>query len=105
MPLKPTELIKAQTGAVSVVAQFPVLQKDLPATVFASNLAGSESAAILFSIDGGANFEPLAQDGSDLTLVATANSLAITSPMLLGVTQPAPAAASGVFILPPPSSP
>lgn len=99
MPLTPTTLILAQTAAVTTTAEFPVVQKNLPATLSATNLAGSESVAVLFSVDGGTTFEPLSQDGSDLTLTATKNSLAITSPLLLGVTKSATAAASGVFIM------
>lgn len=99
MSLKPTTLILPQTTAVSVIEQFPIMQRDVPATLMATNLAGAESVAILFSVDGGENFEPMAQDGADLTLVATANTLAITSPMLLGVTKAATIGSSGVFIM------
>ncbi len=99
MPLKPTEIIKEQTGAVATVVSFPVVQKMLPATLTATNLAGAETVAILFSVDGGANFEPLAQDGADLTLTATSNVLTMNSPMLLGVTKSATVGTGGVFIM------
>ena len=99
MPLKPTEMIKPQTGAVSVVAQFAVVQKTLPATISATNLTAAETVAIMFSVDGGENFEPLAQDGADLELTATSNVFNIQSPMLLGVTKSATVSASGVFIM------
>lgn len=99
MPLKPTEVIKAQAAAVTAVASFAVVQKMLPATIFASTLAGSEAVPILFSVDGGVNFEPLAQDGADLTLTATDNAFNIQSPLLLGVTKPTTVGAAGVFIM------
>lgn len=96
---KPFELIPEQTGVETTVQPFRVRQQFLPATIFATNLAGAESVAILFSIDDGVTFEPLSQDGADLTLVATANTLTINSPMLLGVTKTATAAAAGVFVM------
>ncbi len=99
MPLKPTEIIKQQTGAVTTPARFAVVQNVLPGTLFATNLAGGESVAILFSADGGATFEPMAQDGADLTLTATSNVLFIDAPLLLGVTKTATAGLSGVFIM------
>lgn len=99
MSFRPTELIKAQTGAVTTPAVFPVVQKALPATVSASNLAGSESVAILFSVDGGSTFEPMSQGGAALELTATDNQLTIESPLMLGVTKSATAGLSGVFIM------
>ena len=65
----------------------------------ATNLAGAETVEIMFSVDGGTTFEELAQDGADLTLTATANTLAITSPLLLGVKKDATVAAAGVFVM------
>ena len=99
MALTPITLIPEQTGVVTAVAKFEVQQRFLPATLMATNLAGAESVAILFSIDGGLTFEPLSQDGADLTLIALANSLAITSPIFIGVTKTATVGTSGVFIM------
>ena len=99
MSLKPTTIIGETTDAVSTTAEFPVVQKMLPATISATNLAGAETVAILFSVDGGATFEPLAQDGTDLELTATSNVFTIQSPMMLGVTKSATVGASGVFIM------
>lgn len=95
----PITLISEQTGAVTTVVAFRVQQRFVPATIFATNLAGAESVAILFSVDDGLTFEPLSQDGADLTLVPTANTLTIRSPMLLGVTKTATVAAGGVFVM------
>ncbi len=99
MTLKPTPIILEQTDAVSTPVEFPVVQKSLPATIYATNLEAAETAAILFSVDGGTTFEPLAQDGADLELTATSNVFTIQSPMLLGVTKSATASPSGVFIM------
>ena len=99
MSLKPTTIIKEQTGAVSTAVQFAVEQKNLPATISATNLTGAETVAILFSVDGGATFEPLSQDGADLELTATSNVFTILSPLMLGVTKSATVSASGVFIM------
>ncbi len=98
--LTPTEILAATTSAVTAVKSHPIWMEMLPTTIFATGLAGSESVAILFSTDGGVTFEPLAQDGADLVLTATKNTLAINSPMLLGVTKSATIASSGVFIQP-----
>lgn len=99
MALKPTILIPEQTGAVTTVAPFQVTQKMLPATLMASNLVAAETAAVLFSVDGGVTFEPLAQDDADLTLTAGKNTFTIVSPIMLGVTKAATVSAGGVFIM------
>jgi hypothetical protein len=99
MSLKPTPIISERTAAVSTAVEFAVVQKMIPATISATNLAGSETVAILFSVDGGETFEPLAQDGADLELTATSNVLNITSPLLMGVTKTVTVGESGVFIM------
>lgn len=96
--LTPVNIIPEQTAAVTAVAAHPVYAEMVPATLIATNLAGSESVAVLFSVDGGITFEPLAQDGADLTLTATQNTFNMTSPLLLGVTKSSTAAACGVFL-------
>lgn len=92
-------IIPPQTAEVTDVAQFPVVQKMLPATLFATNLGSGESAAILTSSDGGVTFEAASQDGSAMVLSNTANAISIQSPVLLGVTKTATALLSGVTIL------
>lgn len=99
MAFKPTPLIKEQTAAVTTAVKHPIHHRDLPATLFATNMDGAESVAVLFSVDGGTTFEPLAQDGSDLTLTATANVFNIQSPMMLGVTKSVTVGTAGVFIM------
>lgn len=98
LKLIPLTLIPEQTDAVTTPAAQQVQPIDLPSTIFATNLAGSEEVDILFSVDGGDSFEPLSQDGSALKLTSTSNTFAIVSPMLLGVTKDATASASGVFV-------
>ena len=93
MSLKPTTVITETTDAVAVVHSFPVTQKMIPATVFASNLAGSEVVPILFSVDGGETFEALGQEGAALELSPGPNALTINSPPPTGVHKPAPAPA------------
>lgn len=97
--LTPITLIPEQTGAVTTPAKHQVQPLEVPATIFATNLAGSETVDILFSVDGGQTFEPLSQDGSDLKLTSTTNTFAIISPMLIGVTKEATISASGIFIM------
>jgi len=99
MSLIPTTIISAQTDAVTSAEKFEAQQRFVPSTVMATNLAGAESVAVLFSVDDGVTFEPLSQDGSDLTLTATANTFAITAPGLFGFTKSATVAASGVFVM------
>ena len=99
MKLIPITLILEQTAVVTTPAAQQVQPLDLPSTIFATNLAGSEEVDVLFSIDGGLTFEPLSQDGADLKLTETTNTYTIVSPLLLGVTKDATASASGVFIM------
>lgn len=99
MSLTPVQIIPEQTDAVTAEAKYEAQQRFLPATVMATNLAGAESVAVLFSVDDGVTFEPLSQDGSDLTLTATENTFAITAPLLLGFTKSATVGAAGVFVM------
>ncbi len=99
MPFSPRTLIPEQTGVVTAVSSFQVQQRFLPATLMATNLDGAESVAILFSVDGGVTFEPLAQDGVDLTLTALQNTFAVVSPILIGVTKTATVGTAGVFAM------
>ena len=99
MALTPVTLISGRTAAVTTAVGFQAQQKFIPATLMATNLAGSESVAVLYSVDGGLTFEPLSQDGADLTLTATANTFAIVSPLHLGVTKTSTSGLGGVFVL------
>ena len=94
-----TPIIPPQTGEVTDVASFPVVQKMLPATLMVSNIGAGESVAILVSLDGGDTFEPVFQDGVALVMDNTSNSLSIQAPVLLGVTKTATTLAVGVSIL------
>ena len=94
-----TPIIPPQTGEVTDVASFPVVQKMLPATLMVSNIGAGESVAILVSLDGGDTFEPVFQDGVALVMDNTSNSISIQAPVLLGVTKTATALAVGVSIL------
>ncbi len=92
-------IIEAQTDAVTTEAVFQAQQRFIPCTVMATGLETTESVAVSFSVDGGETFEPLSQDGADLTLTPTANTFAIIGPGLFGFTKTATAAASGVFVM------
>lgn len=99
MSMEATTLIAAQTAVVATPVPYPIEQRSLPATIMATNLVGSEAVNILFSVDGGLTFEPFSQDGEELTLTETGNSLSIVAPLMIGVTKSATGVPSGVFIL------
>ena len=91
-------VIPKQTDAVTDT-RFIALRKDqVPATIMANDLAGSEEVDIFFSPDGGETFDTAFQEGSAVVLTATANLLTIESPVHLGVQKDATVAAVGVFV-------
>jgi len=90
-------IIKATTAAISVNVPYPVINSMLPATISATNLAGSETVTISFSHDGGKTFEVSFQDDSVVELTPTKKLLSINSPVYLGITKSATVAACGVF--------
>lgn len=94
-------LISAQTDAVSTKAPFRVV--DVPAMVFASNLAGAEEVDLFVSPDDGTTWITLGLEEGDgtpaaVTLTATRTAFIIHSPMYLGVTKDATVGAAGVFL-------
>lgn len=89
------EIIPAQTDAVTVQARIRVTE--VPATIIADNLAGAEECDLYFSVDDGANWVTLQEDGSPTKLTAVNNAIAVYSPMLIGVTKDATAGACGVY--------
>ena len=91
-------LITAQTAAVTVAKVFSITEDDVPATLMATNLAGSEVITILFTIDDGGNTESVFQDGSVVTLSATDKVKSINSPGRYAVTKPVTVGISGVFL-------
>ena len=92
-------LIEAQTDAVSTQAPFQVTRDNLPVTLMAVGLAGSEECDLYFSHDEGTTWTLLRdKDGNVLKLTATVTSLAIDSPILLGVTKDASVGAAGVYV-------
>ena len=88
-------VIEPTTSAVTENKRIRVTS--VPSTLIATNLAGVEEVPIFFSADDGANWEALQVDGADAVLSATANTLGIFSPVLLSVTKPGTASASGVY--------
>ena len=97
---RPVVLIAPVTGAVGSGAEapFPVTQDRLPCTILADGLATTEEVQLSWSIDGGTTWVPLLQGGAAIVLTATINAVPITSPMLIGVTKDATAAACGVYV-------
>ena len=98
MPASSKTIIKEQTDAVTVNVPYPIIKSMVPCTISATNLAGSETVTISFSVDGGQNFEASFQEGSAITLTATAKQLSINSPVYLGITKSATVGTTGVFI-------
>jgi len=92
-------LISEQTAAVTVAVGFSITIDDVPATIIATNLAGTETVPILFKVAGDiGSTEAASQEGTAVTLTATDNIKTINSPMRLAVTKPTTASAAGVFL-------
>lgn len=89
-------IISSQTAAVSTVQSIRV--SHVPATLFATGLAGAEECDLYISPDAGATWEVLDKDSSPVTLTAVNSSYSIQSPMLLGVKKDATSAASGIYL-------
>lgn len=92
---KSVVVIAPTTDAVTVQKRMRITT--VPATLIATNLAGAEAALIFFSVDDGGTWEALSIAGSQAQLTADDSTLAIYSPMLIGVTKSATVAASGVY--------
>ena len=91
-------LIPAATDAETTQKVAKIRQEALPATLFATGLAGVEVATVFISPDGGGTFEAMFQGGTAVELTATNNIISINSPMTIGVTKDATASAAGVFL-------
>ena len=77
-------LIPAQTGAFESVF-FPINQDNLPATIEADGLQGSETIPIMRSLDDGITSTTISHDGTNIELSALNNTVTINSPMLIRV--------------------
>lgn len=97
MPRSSQTIIKPTTAAVTVNVPYPVNNSELPATISATNLAGSETVTISFSNDGGKTFEAAFQEGTAVELTVTKKQLSINSPIYLGIKKSLTATACGVF--------
>ncbi|MEE8233706.1 MAG: hypothetical protein V3R41_03405 [Gammaproteobacteria bacterium] len=98
-PGQDSQVIIAPVTAVVTVAKIvKIRQEALPATLFATGLAGVEKAVVNISPDGGDSLTPAAQSGTAVELTATNNTIAINSPMTIGITKTATAGAAGVFL-------
>ena len=91
-------LIPAATAAETTEKIAKIRQEALPATLFATGLAGSEKAVVSISPDGGATFVEVQQEGVAIELTAINNTISINSPMTIGVTKEATVSAAGVFL-------
>lgn len=94
-------LISAQTDAVATKAGFAV--RKVPATLFATGLAGVEECDIFISEDEGATWTVLstAEAGGASAarkLIVGQMAFEITSHMYIGVTKDATVGAAGVFL-------
>lgn len=86
------------TTAVATNDFEKVIGNQIPATLFATNLATTEEVDISISPDAGATFETIFQEGSAVVLSATNNTMTINSPVRIRVAKDATAALSGVFL-------
>ena len=94
----PHELIAPTTDAVATHVTFPIEQRFLPASIFATGLAGVEEVDLFFSVDNGVTFLAAQQDGSPVTLSLTNNEQSIVAPIFLGITKDATVSAAGVYL-------
>ncbi len=97
MPRSSQTIILPTTDAITVHAPYDIIKSMVPCTISATNLDGSESVTISFSVDGGKNFEASFQEGSAVELTATIKQLSINSPVYLGITKSSTSSACGVF--------
>lgn len=97
--LQPNELIAPTTTAVTTEVPFPIGMSSLKATLMATGLEGAEAIPVSFSVDNGVSFFPASEFGTAIELTATTNTVAINSPIFIGVTKPATSGAVGVYIM------
>ena len=90
-------LITATTGVVSVNQPVKIRQEALPATLFCTDIT-TGTVTVSISPDGGDTFIPAKQAGSAVIFDSNSNTLAINSPMTIGVTKLATTPAVGVFL-------
>lgn len=93
-------IIPKQTAAVTTAKIVRILDhKEIPATIFARDLAGGETVTIEISEDDGVSGGSVLQDGSTVELNATSNNtFSVNSPMTLRITKSITVSAVGVFI-------
>ena len=88
-------IIAPQTGAVTSQAKFLVKRDDVPLTIQAPGLAGSEEVDVFQYVNGA--WHTVYKDGAALVLTATKTDFAVYSPIILGFKKDATAASVGVF--------
>lgn len=93
-------IISERTAAVTVHVLFPVTSDMVPATIYATNLAGSENIDlfIVTVIDGQNTFETIVQETTTVVLSVTNKVVTINSPMRIAVLKDATEGTAGVFL-------
>ena len=82
-----TTIISAQTTAATGDFSASKNTQQLPATLFASGLAGAEVANVMFSADGGLTYTNLFENGTQVQLTATNNAVTIYGPGMYRVSK------------------
>lgn len=93
-----TQTLIAPTTAVAQSGAITISREQLPVTLIAADLDGSEAITVQFSVDGGATKIAAAQDGAAVQLVVLNNVLTIRSPIVVSVSKPVTVNAVGVFL-------
>jgi len=93
-------IISERTAAVTVHVLHAITSDMVPATIYATNLAGSEEVDIFIvtNINGMDTFETIIQETTTVVLSATDNTKTINSPMRIAVLKDASSGTAGVFL-------
>ena len=83
----PTQTLIEPTQAAAASGPVTINREQLPLTLIATGLAGSDVITVNFSVDGGSNVTPAQQDGGPVQLTASNNVLAVRSPLVISVSK------------------
>ena len=92
------QIIPKQTGAFPKVSLKFQNKEQLPATIFAVGLSGTDAIPIAISEDDGTTSTEVSQEDVAVTLSRTNNPISVESPMFLTITKPTTAGTAGVFM-------